>query len=62
MKVVCYKSKILTNREHPLLICVCKENRRKYQSLRLSLHTKYWDFNKNLPKKNVLIETKSLSF
>ena len=51
IKVVCYKSKTLANGEHPLMICVCKDNRRKYQSLGISLQAKYWDFNKNLPNK-----------
>ena len=51
IKVVYYKSKTLANGELPLMICVCKDNRRKYQSLVISLQAKYWDFNKNLPNK-----------
>ena len=33
IKVLCYKSKTLSNGEHPLMLCVCKDNKRKYQSL-----------------------------
>ncbi len=28
IKVLCYKSKTLSNGEHPLMLCVCKDNKR----------------------------------
>ncbi len=47
VKVVCYKSKTLANGEHPLMIRVCKDGKKKYQSLGISVNPKYWDFNRN---------------
>ncbi len=32
VKVLCYRSKTLANGEHPLMVCVCKDRKRKYQS------------------------------
>ena len=52
VSVVCYKSKTLANGEHPLMLCVCKDRKRKYQSLGLSIHPDFWNFNKNEPKSN----------
>lgn len=49
IKVLCYKSKILSNGEHPLMLCVCKDNKRKYQSLGISIKAEQWDFKNNLP-------------
>ena len=31
--VVCYKSKTLKNGESPIMLRVCKDNKKKYQSL-----------------------------
>lgn len=47
VKVVCYKSKTLANGEHPLMIRVCKDGKKKYQSLGISVNPKYWDSCKN---------------
>lgn len=52
VNVLCYKSKTLKNGEHPLMICVCKEGKRKYVSLGVSINPVYWDFKKNKPKRN----------
>lgn len=52
VNVLCYRSKTLSNGEHPLMICVCKEGKRKYVSFGLSVNPKYWDFDKNKPKRN----------
>ncbi|MCM1291381.1 MAG: site-specific integrase [Bacteroides sp.] len=49
IKVLCYKSKILSNGEHPLMLCVCKDNKRKYQSLGISVSVEHWDFKNNCP-------------
>lgn len=50
VKVLCYKSKTLSNGEHPLMLCVCKDNKRKYQSLGISIKAELWDFKSNSPK------------
>lgn len=49
VKVLCYKSKTLRNGEHPLMLCVCKDNKRKYQSLGISVSAEHWDFKNNRP-------------
>lgn len=49
VKVLCYKSKTLANGEHPLMVCVCKDRKRKFQSLGISIHPSHWDFKKNEP-------------
>jgi hypothetical protein len=52
VNILCYKSKVLSNGEHPLMLCICKDRRRKYKSLGISVHPDYWDFSKNRPKSN----------
>ena len=49
IKVVCYKSKTLSNGEHPIMVCVSKDGKRKYQSLGISIKEELWDFKKNGP-------------
>lgn len=49
VKVLCYKSKTLSNGEHPLMLCVCKDRRRKFQSLGISVKAAHWDFKRNEP-------------
>ena len=52
ISVICYKSKTLANGEHPLMIRIAKSGKKTYRSLGLSIHPKYWDFNRNQPKRN----------
>ena len=52
VNVLCYRSKTLSNGEHPLMICVCKGGKRKYIGLGVSIKPIYWDFKKNKPKRN----------
>ncbi|HMM04188.1 MULTISPECIES: phage integrase SAM-like domain and Arm DNA-binding domain-containing protein [unclassified Dysgonomonas] len=52
VNVVLFKSKTLANEEHPLMIRICKDNKKKYKSLGISVHPQYWDFEKNKPKRN----------
>jgi integrase len=52
VNILCYKSKTLSNGEHPLMIRVCKDGKKKYQSLGISVNPAYWDFQKNRPKAN----------
>lgn len=50
--VVCYKSKTLSNGENPLMVQISINGKRKYQSLGVSINSKFWDFSKNKPKLN----------
>lgn len=52
VNVLCYKSKTLSNGEHPIMLRVCKAGKKKYVSLGISVSPKYWDFEKNKPKRN----------
>lgn len=47
VNVLCYKSKTLKNGEHPLMLCICKDQKRRYQSLGVSVSADYWDFKRN---------------
>ena len=44
IKILCYKYKTLSNGEHPLMIRVCKDGKKKYQSLGISVKAEQWDF------------------
>ena len=50
ISVVCYKSKTLSNGEHPLMLRISKDGKKKYISIGLSIHPQLWDFTKNEPK------------
>jgi len=50
ISVICYKSKTLSNGEHPLMLRIIKARKIKYQSLGISVHPDNWDFTKNEPK------------
>jgi len=52
VNILCYKSKTLANGENPLMIRVCKDGKKKYQSLGMSVNPKFWDFEKERPKAN----------
>ena len=52
IEVICYKSKPLKDGTLPLMLRVTKDRKRKYVSLGLSLHEKFWDFEKGKPKRN----------
>lgn len=52
VNVLCYKSKTLLNGEHPLMVCISKESKRKYLSLGVSILPQHWDAEKNRPKRN----------
>ena len=49
VNVVCYISKKLANGEHPLMLRVCKDGKKRFKSLGISVHPRYWDFDKNRP-------------
>lgn len=50
ISVVCYTSKSLSNGESPLMLRICNNGKRKYQSLGISVNPKHWNFKKNEPK------------
>ena len=52
ISVVCYKSKTLSNGEHPIMVRVCKDGKKKYVSLGISVKAEHWNFEKNEPKSN----------
>lgn len=52
INVVCYKWKTLANGEYPLMLRICKDGKKKYQSLGISVLPRYWDFTRNKPKPN----------
>lgn len=52
INVICYKSKVLKNNEHPLMLRVCKDRKMKYLSLGISVPFNFWDFEKQKPKPN----------
>ena len=52
VNILCYKSKTLANGENPLMIRVCKDGKKKYLSLGVSVKAEHWDFEKNKPKAN----------
>ena len=50
VNIVCYRYKTLKNGQHPLMIRVSKNGKKKYKSIGLSVHPNHWDFEKNKPK------------
>ena len=51
-EVICYKSKVLSDGTYPLMLRITKERKRKYVSIGISIQEKFWDFEKNKPKRN----------
>lgn len=49
VNVVCYKSKTLKDGSHPLMVRVCKNGKKKYQSIGISILPSHWDFKRNEP-------------
>lgn len=70
INVLCYRSKTLSNGEHPLMIRVCKDGKKKYVSLGVSVKAEHWNFKKNIPKPscpnreqiNILIANKKIEY
>lgn len=50
VKVVCYKCKTLANGEKPLMIRICKDGKKRYVSLGISIKEELWNLKKNTPK------------
>ena len=49
VNVLCYKSKVLANGESPLMLRICKDGKRKYESIGISILPSLWDFKQNKP-------------
>ena len=45
--VTCYRSKILSNGEAPLMVKITKNGKRSLKTLGISLNPKYWDFERD---------------
>jgi site-specific recombinase XerD len=52
ISVVLYKSKTLSNGEHPLVLRVSKNGKRKHISLGISCKPKFWDSKNQRPRRN----------
>ena len=52
VNVVLFRSKTLSNGKHPLMIRVCKDNKKKYKSIGIALEAKYWDETKGVPRRH----------
>ncbi|MBQ8365116.1 MAG: site-specific integrase [Bacteroidaceae bacterium] len=52
INVICYKSKKLSNGESPLMIRICKDGKKKYVGLGISVSPRHWDFQKQHPRSN----------
>lgn len=50
-KVLLYRSKTLSNGEHPILLRITKDRKSKYISVGVSCTVDLWDAKENLPKK-----------
>ena len=51
VSVILYKSKILANGEHPIVLRVTKNKQRKHISLGISCAADLWDFDEQCPKR-----------
>ncbi len=52
VNILLFKSKTLVDGSHPLMIRICKDNKKKYKSIGISIQPQFWDFEKNKPRKN----------
>lgn len=52
VEVICCKSKPLKDGYFPLMLRITKDRKHKYVSCGISLHERFWDFDKNKPKRN----------
>lgn len=50
ISVILYTSKVLKNDEHPLMLRITQNRKRKYKSLGISCNIKYWDTKNDRPK------------
>lgn len=68
VKVILFKSKVLKNGEHPIMLRVTKDRKSKYLSVGANCSPEFWDEKNNCPKKkhptfdeiNMLIDVKKI--
>ena len=58
ISVVCYKSKVLSNGESPIMVRVAKDGKRSMKSLGVSVNPVYWDFAKKLSQEEPFLVQK----
>ena len=51
VRVVLFTSKTLANGEHPLMLCITQNRKRKYMALQISCSPDLWNDDRNEPKK-----------
>ncbi|MEI3553499.1 MAG: Arm DNA-binding domain-containing protein [Alistipes senegalensis] len=59
VNILCYKSKTLANGAHPLMIRVCKDGKKKYVSLGVSVLPQFWDLRRTSRKR--IVRTRHIS-
>lgn len=52
ISIVCFKSKVLANGEHPLMLRISQGKLRYFKSLGISIKSSSWNFDKEEPKRN----------
>ena len=52
ISIVCFKSKVLANGEHPLMLRISQGKLRYFKSLGISIKSSLWNFDKEEPKRN----------
>jgi hypothetical protein len=57
VNIICYKSKTLSNGEHPLMIRVCKDGRKKYQSIGIPVKTRILGFSEKQTKSKLSLQS-----
>ncbi len=50
VSVICFKSKVLSNGEHPIVLRITETKKRITKSLGISVKAQHWDFKKEEPK------------
>ena len=60
VSVICFKSKVLANGEHPIVLRITEKKKRITKSLGISVKAQHWDFKKEEPKQEeaVVVEEK----
>lgn len=50
VSVICFKSKVLANGEHPIVLRITENKKRVTKSLGISVNAQHWDFSREEPK------------
>ena len=50
VSVICFKSKVLANGEHPIVLRISENKKRVTKSLGISVKAQHWDFSREEPK------------